>query len=151
MSRVSYRLDTAAFREHILNSPWMVREMRSRAERAKDLFEAIAPVGSPLEGDDHAGTFRDSAVVTAGTDGGVKKDRAWGRMASTDLLALPKEYGHHAPDGSFVEGSHAIVRSMDAMGGQFGHAAAPKFGGRGKASQKKRAQAAARRARRKKL
>lgn len=145
MAQTGYQLDSVGFREHLLNSDWMVENMHSRADRAKDLFEAIAPVGEPLEGDDTPGTFKASAIVTAGTNGGIHHDRAFGRLASTDDHALSKEYGHVASNGRFVEGSHALVRSMDAFGGQYGSAHVAQTGGRGAATLKKRARAAKRR------
>lgn len=141
----TYRLDTAAFRALVLNPSWMVSNMHSRAEAAEELFHGIAPVGTPIDGDDDPGTFRDSVVVTSGVNGGVHSDRAFGRLTSHDPRALSKEYGHTAANGRFVEGSHALVRSMDAMGG-FGSARVAQTGGRGTAIRKKRAALAKRRA-----
>lgn len=146
MAKLTYRLDMPAFRELVLNSPEMVEEMRGRAELGKTRFQTVtAPVGDPTEGDDHPGTFRDSAVVTSGVNGGINKDRAFGRLASTDPRALSKEFGHLASNGRFVEGSHALVRAMDAFGGH-GSARVPQTGGRGTAARKKRAALAKRRA-----
>lgn len=114
MSRYVHNYE--AFDQQVLASGWMEADMRARAERIKEQFEATAPVGEPYEGDDHPGRFRDSARVTSGTAHFGQGIRAYGRVHVDDPAALSIEFGHHAKNGRFVEGSHTLTNALDAAG-----------------------------------
>lgn len=103
-----YTLNYEAFREELLNAPWMVEEMRSRAERGKAFAESIAPRDT--------GEFASSFEVDSGTHGGIHSDRAWATLSSNDPAALSKEFGHEA-GGRHVEGSYTLTKTMDVMRG----------------------------------
>ena len=106
----NYRLDYAAFNEHLLNAPFMVEEMRKRAERGKELAEAIAPVGPPPPRDTHAGRYKESFSVEAGEHGGVHNDRAYAVLRNDSPESVIVEFGTENQDGR-----HVLGRAMDAM------------------------------------
>lgn len=95
-------------------------DMVARAGRVRDVFEATAPLGPPIDGDgEPAGTFKSSARV----DSYVRKDfkgegsRAAAAVVLTDPLGLVKERGHLAENGEFVQGAHTLTRALDAAAG----------------------------------
>lgn len=109
-----YTLDPVAFRENLLNAPFMVEEMKRRAEAIKALAEATAPVD---EEGPHPGRYRDSFSIESGRDGGIHSDRAYAIVrndAVTDgkkpiSLAVVVEFGtEHSP------AHHTLGRAMDA-------------------------------------
>lgn len=113
-----YDLDVEAFGRLVLRSEFMKADMLARAERVKETFQATAPVGSPAEGDDHPGRYRDSAHVESGTMRvpGGSGERAYGRVVVEDEAAMSIEFGHTASNGRQVEGSHTLTRALDAAG-----------------------------------
>jgi hypothetical protein len=127
-SRMSF--NHAAFGRQVLRSEGMRANMDARAQRVAEQFRATAPVGEPAEPDEHAGRFRDSAVVSSGTAGGPEGDRAYGRVTLEDPAAMSIEYGHVAEfdeHGRFatrgtgvrtqyIPGSHTLTAALDAAG-----------------------------------
>jgi hypothetical protein len=97
-----YHLDRAAFREHVLNAPWMVEAMKSRAERGKVFAESIAPVDT--------GEYAASFEVESGTHGGLHGDRAYATLKNTDPAAPYVEFGNGHDNGE-----HVLTRALDAM------------------------------------
>ena len=69
----------------MIRSPQMQAEMRRRAEKVKAAAEVAAPVES--------GDYKSSFQVTSGARGGVRKDRAYGRVTNTSPHAFYVEYG----------------------------------------------------------
>lgn len=102
----TYRLDPAAFREHVLNAPWMVEEMRRRAEHGKTFAESIAP-DAPPHGEGYIASFE----VESGVGGGLNHDRAYASLRNTDDAARFVEYG--TPTNA---AHHVLTRSLDVMG-----------------------------------
>jgi len=91
----NYKLDTVAFRRHVLNAPWMVEEMHHRGEMVKEAAEAIAPV---YEEGPHPGRYKAGFELESGVDGGVKHDRAYAIVRNVAPEALFVEYGtEHNP------------------------------------------------------
>jgi HK97 gp10 family phage protein len=84
----------------MIRSPQMQAEMRRRAEKVKAAAEAAAPVDT--------GEYKSSFRVTSGARGGVKKDRAYGRVANASPHAFYVEYGtsktraHHTLRGALA-------------------------------------------------
>ena len=76
----------------LLRSPAMEKDMRRRAEAIKRRAEETAPVGDART-DPHAGRYRDSFKVESGRDGGIKNDRAYGRVVNDAPEAFYVEYG----------------------------------------------------------
>lgn len=70
----------------LLKSPMIEAEMRVRAERAKALMVAEAPVSYLT---DDPGEYKREFHVTSG----VRSDRAYGRVTNTALEAIWIEYG----------------------------------------------------------
>lgn len=111
----TFKLDRVAFREHVLNAPWMVEEMRGRAERGAEFARSIAPVD---EASPEPGRYRDSITADAHTYGGVNHDRAVG-IVSSDVttadgkanLSVIVEFGTEKQDGH-----HVMGRTLDALG-----------------------------------
>jgi hypothetical protein len=103
----SYHLDHAAFRELVLNAPWMVEEMHSRAESAKAVAVSISP-DAPVIGEGYIDSFE----VESGTHGGVNHDRAYAVLKNTSDHARYVEFGteHNAAH-------HVLTRAMDGAGG----------------------------------
>jgi hypothetical protein len=102
-----YHLDRAAFREHLLNAPWMVAEMRSRAERGKAFAESIAPFDETATDGGH---YKDSFSVDSGTHGGLHGDRAYATLKNTDAAAPYVEFGNGHDNGQ-----HVLTRALDVM------------------------------------
>lgn len=103
----SYRLDRAAFRQHLLNAEWMVAEMQQRAERGQAFAESVAPDAPPY-GEGYVASFD----VEAGRDGGVHHDRAYATLSNSDDAAVYLEFGTER-----TEAHHILTRSLDVMGG----------------------------------
>lgn len=99
----NYKLNHTAFREELLNAPWMVEEMRKRAERGKAYAEQIAPVDT--------GQYAASFEVESGTHGGIHGDRAWALLSNSDPAAPYVEFGN-----GHDHGEHVLLRTMDVMG-----------------------------------
>ena len=126
----TYRLDLAAFEEHLLNAPWVVEEMRQRAERAKDFAVSVAPDAPPY-GEGYIASFH----VDSGTHGGVKHNRAFATLSNDDDAAVLIEFGYfenrdergrfkqadqEAPvpfrsAGTFIDGQYILTRAMDVL------------------------------------
>lgn len=102
----TYRLDLAAFREHLLNAEWMVAEMRARAERGLAFAESVAPDAPPY-GEGYIASFH----VDAGRDGGVHRDRAYATLSNDDDAAVYIEFGTER-----TEAQHVLTRALDVMG-----------------------------------
>ena len=105
----TYQHDYAAFGELVLCAPWMVAEMRSRAERGLAVAEMVAPVGSPAEGDEHAGRYKASFSVDSGIQVHATR-RAYGELSNSAPEALYVEFGTRNNPAYRVLG-----RAMEAM------------------------------------
>lgn len=103
-----YQHDYEAFDVHVLAAPWMVAEMRRRAEKVKERAEATAPVGG--EDDPHRGLYKASFEV----DSGVRNEptrRAFGRVTNTAPYAIDVEYG-----SKHNRRYRTLGRALDAAG-----------------------------------
>jgi hypothetical protein len=96
---------------HMLRAPFMVADMRRRAEAVKAFAEATAPVGtdrSPTDADQtvYKDSFRVEWGVHTATWKGKTTTRAYGRVLNVSLHAVYVEYGrkHHDPN------RHATLR-----------------------------------------
>ncbi|MFF5261365.1 HK97 gp10 family phage protein [Actinomadura viridis] len=69
----------------MIRSPWMQAEMRRRAEKVKAVAAATAPV--------ETGAYKRSFTVSSGARGGIRRDRAYGRVTNTAGHAVYVEYG----------------------------------------------------------
>jgi hypothetical protein len=87
----------------MIRSPGMGAEMRRRAEKVKPLAEATAPVDS--------GEYKSSFKVTSGARGGVRKDRAYGRVTNSAPHAFYVEHGT-----SKTPAHHTLRRALSAAG-----------------------------------
>lgn len=76
----------------LLRSPMMEAEMRRRAEKIKPAAESAAPIGDPAT-DTHPGRYKASFRVVSGRAGGVKGDRAFGRVLNDAPEAFYVEWG----------------------------------------------------------
>jgi hypothetical protein len=103
----SYHLNRPAFRRLVLNAPWMVEEMHSRAEAGKDFAESIAP-DAPVIGEGYIASFE----VESGTNGGIHHDRAYAILRNTSDHARYVEHGTEHNDAH-----HVLTRATDVMGG----------------------------------
>ena len=90
----------------MLNAPFMVAEMERRMSHARDLAEAIAPVGDPAE-DPHSGRYLASFHVEAHPYGGVHNDRAEGELINDAPEALFVEYGSRG-----AEPFHIMLKAL---------------------------------------
>lgn len=68
----------------LMNSPAMVEAMRQRAEAGKGFAVAISPRDT--------GHYADSFEVSARPHGGVRGDRAEGRLTNTAVYAMAVEF-----------------------------------------------------------
>lgn len=91
----------------MLNDPFMVAEMRARAERGKAFAEATAPFDPKSKDGSH---YKDSFVVSAGANGGPKGNRAFGRLSNTDDAAFYIEVGT-----SDTPAHHTLGKALDVM------------------------------------
>lgn len=105
----TYRLDYAAFNEHLLNADWMVAEMARRAEQARALAEELAPVYAQGP---HPGRYKAAFRVSSGKHGGAHHDRAYAELSNDAPEALSVEFGTEHNDAR-----HVLVQSLDAVGG----------------------------------
>lgn len=87
----------------MLRSPEMQAEMRRRAEKVKAAAEAAAPIES--------GEYKRRFKVTSGARGGVRRDRAYGRVTNTSEHAFYVEYGT-----SKNPAHHTLRRALRAAG-----------------------------------
>jgi len=125
-----YKLNRAGFREHLLNAPFMLDEMRRRAERGKEFAETTAPVSTEPD-DEQLTRYKDSFSVDVHPNGGIHHDRAEAVLSSSDPAALSIEFGHIArfnAQGQFakanepavrethVDGSYTLTKAMDVIG-----------------------------------
>lgn len=106
----SYRLNRAAFDEHLLNAEWMRQAMHDRADAAKALAETIAPV---YEQGPHPGRYKESFDVESGTHGGAHGDRAYAILRNSAPEALAAEFGTGNNDAH-----HTLVAALDAIHGE---------------------------------
>lgn len=105
-----YQQDFRAFGEHVLKAAFMVEEMHRRAERVHRVAVDTAHV--------EEGTERESFHV----ESGMNRERAFGRVLSTDPHFLSKEFGHAVVDKDgktvgHVEGLYTLTRALDAAHG----------------------------------
>jgi len=98
-----YRLDRAAFRELVLNAPWMVAEMDRRAQAGYEYAVTVAPVES--------GEYKESFIIFAGTNGGAKHNRAYAALHNYSDHALEVEFGTERQ-----EAHHVLTRTLGVMG-----------------------------------
>ncbi|WP_329521160.1 HK97 gp10 family phage protein [Spirillospora sp. NBC_01491] len=87
----------------MIRSPQMQAAMRSRAEKVAALAAATAPIDS--------GEYKSSFKVTSGARGGVRRDRAYGRVTNTAPHAVYVEFGT-----SKVPAHHTLRRALRAAG-----------------------------------
>lgn len=106
----SYRASYTGIGE-LLCAPFMVAEMRRRAERVKALAEATAPVDDDPH-NKHRGRYKRSFSVESGIRVG-KTRRAYGRVLNDAPEAYYVEYGNvNTP-------RHRILgRALEAAGGE---------------------------------
>jgi hypothetical protein len=93
----------------MINSDFMVAEMRQRAERIRAAAEAHAPVGG--EGDPHPGAYKESLTVDSGTHGGEHNDRAYGRVTANVPYAYQVEFGD-----KYTPRHRTLGTALDAAG-----------------------------------
>lgn len=111
MAQARFQTSYTGIRE-MLNAPFMVREMRRRAERVAARAEAAAPIGDPAT-DPHPGRYKASFRVASGAHGGYRHDRAYGRVENTAPEAFIVEFGT-----SRQEARHTLRNALhEAAGG----------------------------------
>lgn len=88
----------------MLRSPRMESEMRRRAERVRQHAAATAP----RDTGQYAASFR----VLSGRHGGVRHDRAFGRVTTSDAAAPYIEFGT-----SRQAAQHTLRNALRAAGG----------------------------------
>ena len=91
MARAEFKASFSGIRE-MINAPFMVAEMRRRAERVAARAEATAPVGDPAT-DPHPGRYKASFRVESGRHGGYRHDRAYGRAVNDAPENFIVEFG----------------------------------------------------------
>lgn len=102
--RSSFNASYAGIGE-MINAPWMVTDMRRRAEKVAARASATARRG---ETGQYASGFR----VESGTHGGRSNDRAYGRVVNDDEGAVYEEFGT-----SRQEARHTLRNALfDAAG-----------------------------------
>lgn len=87
----------------MIRSPEMQAEMRRRAAKVARRAAAFAPVDT--------GEYKNSFEVTSGARGGLKRDRAYGRVTNTSSHAMFVEFG-----SSKVHAHQTLRRAMRAAG-----------------------------------
>jgi hypothetical protein len=90
---VSYNPDHEGIRR-FLNSEDMKLVVKHYADKIKDRAEAIAPVGTPWEPDEHVGRYKRNFSVDVHTHGGATRDRAEAFVRNDSPEAIYVEYGH---------------------------------------------------------
>jgi hypothetical protein len=109
MAGATYRLDRAAFEEHLLNAPFMVAHMKELADGMQAAAEAIAPVD---ESSGHPGRYRDSFQVESGAHGGKHDNRAYAILWNTAPEALAVEFGTENNDAH-----HTLAAALSTVPG----------------------------------
>lgn len=103
----NFKLDYAAFGEHVLRSDFMREAMEGYAEKAKAAAEADAP----FDADSRDGThYKDSFRVESRNVGGVHKNRAEALLINDDPAAVFVEFGN----GKTNAAHHTLTRALDA-------------------------------------
>jgi HK97 gp10 family phage protein len=87
----------------MIRAPWMQAEMRRRAEKVKATAEATAPV--------ETGDYKNSFTLSSGARGGIRRDRAYGRVTNTSGHAVFVEYGTSAQPAR-----HTLRNALRAAG-----------------------------------
>jgi hypothetical protein len=95
-----------------LNSVGMLGVVKHYGDKIKDRAEALAPVGSPWEPDEHAGRYKASFSVEVHTLGGATHDRAEAIVSNDSPEAVYVEFGERGG-----EPYHTLLRAaMEARG-----------------------------------
>lgn len=111
MARATFNASYSGIRE-MINAPFMVKDMRRRAERVADYAAATAPVGDPRT-DPTPASYKGSFRVESGTHGGLNHDRAYGRVINNDPASFYVEHGT-----SKQEARHTLRNALfEAAGG----------------------------------
>lgn len=105
MARASFQANFSGIGE-MLNAPFMVAEMRRRAERVASRASATARRGE-------TGQYATSFRVESGAHGGLNHDRAYGRVINDDEGSVYEEFGT-----SRQEARHTLRNALhEAAGG----------------------------------
>lgn len=105
MAKVRYEPDYKGTGQ-IMTSQQMRQLVGSTGERAKELAEAISPVGSTERGDSHPGLYKASFSVETGTYHDPKGDRAQAVLVNTS---------DHAADVEWRDGFLVLTRVLGAL------------------------------------
>lgn len=112
----TYKHNYEAFGLEVLQAPFMVDEMKRRADKGADAARAVAARHNKT------GEFEGSIKSRAGIRPGAKP-RAMGEVYSDDPNARAIEFGHSNRRGkdfigpvTFVEGIHALTSALAVMG-----------------------------------
>lgn len=100
-----YRHNYGAFGRLVLCAPWMIAEMRERAERGAAVAEATAPDAPPY-GEGYRTRFSVSSGVRRATT-----RRAYGRVTNDDPAARYIEFGTED-----TPRHRTLGKALDAMG-----------------------------------
>jgi hypothetical protein len=92
----------------LLKAPFMVDEMKRRAEIIRNRAEETAPVGDPRR-DPHSGLFKNSFHAEANDRGGFRGDRAEGIVYNDAPNAIYAEKGT-----SRQRGYHTLLNAIEA-------------------------------------
>lgn len=103
MARARFKASYAGIGK-LLRSPRMEAEMRRRAERVR----AAASAAAPRDTGAYAASFR----VLSGRYGGIRHDRAFGRVTNSDEAAPYIEFGT-----SRQEAQHTLRNALKAARG----------------------------------
>lgn len=104
----TYRHDYKAFGEAVLQAPFMVAEMKRRADLVADAARAIAPVGDPVY-DSHAGRYLETITSSAEVRTHGTR-RAVGTVTADSPEATFVEYG----SASGTPAYHILARALNA-------------------------------------
>lgn len=91
----------------LLEGPEMQGLMGEIVGRMAQAARTIAPVGSPADGDEHPGLYRDSFETETGVIEMAGR-RAYGRLTNTAPYAAAVEYGN-----ARVPAHHTMLRALD--------------------------------------
>lgn len=94
----------------MLNSKYMQEAMRRRADRGKEYAESVSPTDDGEDG--HPGLYKSSFVVSSGSHGGEKHDRAYALLENTSPEA---PYVEHGNGTAKYQGDHVLARALDVM------------------------------------
>jgi hypothetical protein len=103
VARARFSASYSGIRE-MINAPWMVADMRRRAERVAERAAATAPRDT--------GAYASSFRVESGTHGGFNRDRAYGRVVNDDEAAPFVEHGT-----SRQEARHTLRNALHSAAG----------------------------------